>query len=108
MHWLSDDDNEDDDYDDNAGDDVDDNVDDTVDDNVNDDENDVVAWPGQGGVAEKINQDNHQLSASQLNLSLHQFGDNVNNGDRDNGEDSDVGGFVFLQASISPLIPILW
>ena len=34
-------------------------------------------------MAEKINQDNHQLSASQLNLSLHQFGDNVNNGDRD-------------------------
>ena len=67
-----------------------------------------MAWPGQGGVAEKINQDNHQLSASQLNLSLHQFVDNVNNGDRDNGEDDDVGGFVFLQASISPLIPILW
>ena len=51
-------------------------------------------------MAEKINHDNHQLSASQLNLSLHQFGDNVNNGDRDNGEDDDVGGFVFLQASI--------
>ena len=53
MHWLSDDDIEDDNDDDNAGDDGDDNIDDTVDDNdddnVDDDENDVVAWPGQGG-----------------------------------------------------------